>query len=63
MIRISQVKLGSVRLDHEIRQGSTESNCPSEMKNIATSYGEGRCIVMFAAACAKQIEYNWRPFN
>jgi len=44
MTRISQVKLGSVRLGPEIRQGPTEDICPSEMKNTATSFEEGRCI-------------------
>ena len=58
MTRISQVKLGSVRHGLEIRQGPTECNCPSEIKNLAAFYGKGRRVVLFAAACAEQIEYN-----
>lgn len=57
------MKLGSVRLGREIRQDSTEGICPSEMKNLAASYGEGRRLVLFAVARAEQIEYNLHPSN
>jgi len=52
------MKLGSVRLGRKILQIPTEGICPSKMKNIATLYGERGGIVMFAATCAAQIEYN-----
>ena len=58
MTRTSQMKLGSVRLGRKILQIPTEGICPSKMKNIATLYGERGGIVMFAATCAAQIEYN-----
>jgi hypothetical protein len=63
MTRLSQVKLGSVRLGREIRQCATESICPSAMKNLAAFYGEERIFILFAAACAEQIKYNLHPTN
>jgi hypothetical protein len=63
MTRLSQVKLGSVRLGREIRQYATESICPSVMKNLAAFYRAGRGFILFAAACAEQIEYNLHPTN
>ena len=58
MTKISQVKVESVRLDSKIRQVPTEAISPSETKNIVTSCGERRCIVVFTAGIAEQTEYN-----